>query len=224
MDPRFDGYGEEGEDDPFASIVASAVPPLVLRCKIALLGDSGAGKTSLVQVFQNGEKSFPKQYNMTIGLEFSVKRVPIPDDAAGNPSNVVVEMYIVDCGGFSIPQEDLLRTHWESANAVMLCYDVSNPESFRNLGDWYERFRQARPEAAGFPGVVVASKTDLSDRPGAVPPEQGMMFSKERAGLEFFESCAATAAVEKPFRFLAECFYGKYRERKEELKHMKTDL
>jgi small GTP-binding protein len=214
-DPGFDGA--EGEDDPFVSIVKAAVPPLVLRCKIALLGDSGAGKTSLVQVFQNGEKSFPKQYNMTIGIELSVKRVPIPDEPA-----VVVEMYIVDCGGFSVPQEDLLKTHWESANAVMFVYDVSNPESFNNLGKWYEQFRQARPEASSFPGVVVASKADLSDRPGAVTSEQGQTFCRDHAGLEFFESCAARASVDDPFVYLAQSFYGRYMNRKEELRSMKT--
>jgi len=214
-DPGVDGA--EGEGDPFVSIVKAAVPPLVLRCKIALLGDSGAGKTSLVQVFQNGEKSFPKQYNMTIGIELSVKRVPIPDEPG-----VVVEMYIVDCGGFSVPQEDLLKTHWESANAVMFVYDVSNPESFSNLGKWYEQFRQARPEATSFPGVVVASKTDLSDRPGAVTLEQGQTFCRDHAGLEFLETCAARASVDDSFVYLAQSFYGRYMSRKEELRSMKT--
>jgi len=213
-DAGFDGA--EGEGDPFMSIVKAAVPPLVLRCKIVLLGDSGAGKTSLVQVFQNGEKSFPKQYNMTIGIELSVKRVPIPDEPA-----VVVEMYIVDCGGFSVPQEDLLKTHWESANAAMFVYDVSNPDSFSSLGKWYEQFRQARPEATNFPGVVVASKTDLSDRPGAVTVEQGQTYSRDNA-LGFFASCAATASVDDPFVALAQSFYDRYRNRKEELRSMKT--
>jgi len=214
--------GEEAEDDPFGPIVAAAAPPLVLRCKIALLGDSGAGKTSLVKVFQSGEKNFPKQYNMTIGIEFSIKRVPILADATGQPSNVVVEMYIVDCGGFSIPQ-DLLRPHWENANAVMFVYDVSNPDSFNNLGKWYDEFRQSRSDS-GFPGAVVASKADLCERPGAVAPDQGMMFSRERAGLEFFESSAARADVDAPFTHLAERFYSKYKERKEELRKMKPEL
>merc|ERR1719401_2261291 len=152
---------------------------------------------------------------MTVGIKLLVKRVAIPD------TNVAVEMHLVDCGGFAICQ-DLLKPHWENANAVMFVYDVSNPESFRNLGDWYDKFRQSRQEAA-FPGVVVASKTDLSDRAGSVTAEQGQTFSKERAGLQFFESCAAKASVDAPFHFLAERFYGKYKERKEELKNMKTD-
>merc|ERR1719195_1125913 len=128
--------GQLGEtDDPFGSHVTA--PPLVLRCKIVLLGDSASGKTSLAQVFQGGVQSFPKNYNMTIGIDFLVKRVSIPD------TNVIVEMYIVDCGGFSICQ-GLLKPHWENANAAVFVYDVSNPESFDNLSTWYEDLKACR--------------------------------------------------------------------------------
>merc|ERR1719384_2261926 len=135
------------DGNPFGSLVQPA--PLVLRCKIVLLGDSASGKTSLAQVFQGGAASFPKNYSMTIGVDLMVKRVNIPD------TNAVVEMYIVDCGGFAICQ-DLLRPHWENANAVMLVYDVSNPESFDSLATWYEELKQTRG-ASAITGVVVAS-------------------------------------------------------------------
>mmetsp|Transcript_11808 Transcript_11808/g.19390 ORF Transcript_11808/g.19390 Transcript_11808/m.19390 type:complete len:223 (-) Transcript_11808:21-689(-) len=192
--------------DPFGMIVTA--PPLILRCKIVLLGDSTVGKTSIAQVFQGGVQAFPKNYNMTVGLEFNVKKVSIPD------TNVIVEMYIVDCGGFSVCP-DLMKPHWENANAVMLVYDVSNPESFDNLASWYEKIKQARLESA-ITGVVIASKTDLSDRPGAVTEEQGKQFSGEK-GLEFFEACATKGIVDAPFHFLAEAFYFKYVDRKNEL-------
>merc|ERR1719310_2540223 len=81
-------------------------PPLTLRCKILLLGDSTVGKTSLAQVFQGGVQAFPKSYSMTIGSELSVKKYAIPDEHT--KTNTVVEMYIVDCGGFPVFQ-DLLR-------------------------------------------------------------------------------------------------------------------
>merc|ERR1719389_1380584 len=104
-----------------------------------------------------------------------VKKVSIPE------TNVVVEMHIVDCGGFNICQ-DLLKPHWENANAVMLVYDVSNAESFDNLASWYEQIKQARMESA-ITGVVIASKTDLSDRPGAVTEEQRKALSSLRLAL-----------------------------------------
>merc|ERR1719453_478642 len=126
-----------GGDDPFNMM--SPVPPLILRCKIVLLGDSTVGKTSIAQVFQGGVQSFPKNYSMTVGIDFMVKKVSIPD------TNVIVEMYIVDCGGFNICQ-DLLKPHWENANAVMLVYDVSNQESYQNLSNWYEQIKTSRME------------------------------------------------------------------------------
>merc|ERR1719281_2034624 len=196
-------------DDPFAMLCTP--PPLILRCKIVLLGDSTVGKTSIAQVFQGGVQSFPKNYNMTVGLDFSVKKVSIPE------TNAIVEMYIVDCGGFNICQ-DLLKPHWENANAVMLVYDVSAPESFGNLVSWYERIKTSRADAA-ITGVVIASKTELSDRPGAVLEEQGKNFSQEK-GLEFFEACATKGIVDAPFHFLAEVFYQKYCDRKAELENL----
>merc|ERR1719399_243787 len=192
---------DEGDGDIPLSLTE---PPLVLRCKIVLLGDTTVGKTSIAHVFHGGVQNFPKNYNMTVGIDFNVKRVQIPD------TSVTVEMYIVDCGGFSICQE-LLKPHWENANAIMLVYDVSSPETFQNLADWYEKIQQSRMESA-ITGVVIANKIDLMDRPGTVPRELGQEFSKTH-GLEFFEACAAEGVVDAPFNFLAEFFHTKYEER-----------
>eukprot|EP00928_Gymnodinium_smaydae_P061145 TRINITY_DN452_c0_g1_i1.p1 TRINITY_DN452_c0_g1~~TRINITY_DN452_c0_g1_i1.p1 ORF type:complete len:201 (+),score=52.36 TRINITY_DN452_c0_g1_i1:89-691(+) len=187
----------------------TTTPTLILRCKILLLGDSTVGKTSLAQVFHGGVQACPKTYTMTIGGDLTVKTVPIPDSGA------VVEMYIIDCGGFPVCQ-DLLKHHWESASAVMLVYDCSNADSFENLTYWYESVKSLRGGDAALTGVVVAAKTDLADRPGAVTYERGQQFSTEK-GLEFFEACASRGRVEEPFHFLAEVFHQKYCERKADL-------
>merc|ERR1712187_937150 len=121
--------------------------------------------------------------------------------------------YIVDCGGFSVGQE-LSQPHFESASAVMLVYDISNPESFYNLANWYDKVKESRVDSA-FTGVV-AAKTDLSDRPGAVTQEQGQQFASEK-GLEYFEACAQKGMVQDPFHVLAYCYHQKYNERKADL-------
>ncbi|CAJ1383188.1 unnamed protein product [Effrenium voratum] len=148
---------------------------------------------------------------MTLGIDTLVKRVNIPE------TNVVVELYIIDCGGFSVCQ-DVLRPQWETANAMMLVYDVANPESLSHLEEWYAQLKHARGESA-ISGVVIATKTDLMDRPGCISVEQGHQFSSER-GLEFFETCSAKGIVDAPFHFLAERFYQKYGERKVELENL----
>lgn len=198
-------------DNPFSGVLESS-SPLTLRCKIVLLGDSTVGKTSIAHVFKEGgvQNVLKKEtYNMTIGIDFLTRKVIIPD------TNVVVEMYIVDCGGFTICQ-DLLKPHWENANAVMLVYDVSIPESFISLANWYEQVKGARMDGSVITGVVVANKTDLAGRPGSVTPEEGRKFSSER-GLEWFEACATKGFVDAPFHFLAQHYYQKYSDRKGEL-------
>lgn len=201
--------GDGAPEDLFASF--STVSPLILRSKIVLLGDSTVGKTSLAQVFQGGVQNFPKNYNMTIGIELLVKKVVIPD------TNVIVEMYIVDCGGFSICQ-DLLKPHWENANAVMLVYDVSNPESFNKLASWYEQYKHSRTDSA-ITGVVIANKMDLADRPGSVTVADGQQFADDK-GLQFFQACATKGEVDGPFHFLAEVFHQKFEDRKTELENL----
>lgn len=185
-----------------------AVATLTLRCKILMLGDSTVGKTSLAQVFQGGIQNFPKNYNMTIGSDLTIQKVTIPD------TNVAVEMYIVDCGGFAVGQE-LSQPHFEDASAVMLVYDISSPTSFQNLEAWYDKVKESRVDSA-FTGVVVAAKTDLADRPGAVTQEQGQQFASAK-GLEYFEACGQKGMVQDPFHFLAYCYHQKYNERKADL-------
>eukprot|EP00812_Abedinium_dasypus_P003029 NODE_1371_length_1163_cov_329.129964.p1 GENE.NODE_1371_length_1163_cov_329.129964~~NODE_1371_length_1163_cov_329.129964.p1 ORF type:complete len:214 (-),score=61.29 NODE_1371_length_1163_cov_329.129964:491-1132(-) len=203
--------GSEAQDR-FAHLGINTARPLILRCKTVLLGASTTGKTSIAHVFQGGAQNFPKNYNMTVGVDFMVKRVNIPE------TNVIVEMYVVDCGGFPICQ-DMMKPHWESANAVMLVYDVSNTESFLSLGGWYEQIKKVRADTA-ITGVVIASKMDLAERPGTVTEEQGKRLSTER-GLEFFEVCAHRGSVDAPFHFLAEVFYQKYSDRKGELEKLR---
>jgi transport family protein 27 len=69
---------------------------VVLRCKLIVVGDACVGKTALTQVFHSGGPTYPKAYLMTVGADFCVKQVPIPD------SNIIVELYIFDCAGQSL--------------------------------------------------------------------------------------------------------------------------
>ena len=87
-------------------------PLVILRCKCVVVGDACVGKTALTQVFHSGGSTYPKNYVMvnvhdtktnivliiiqTIGAEFCVKQVPIPD------TNAIVELYVFDCAGQSI--------------------------------------------------------------------------------------------------------------------------
>ena len=69
---------------------------VILRCKLVIVGDACVGKTAITQVFHSGGSIYPKNYLMTVGAEFCVKQVPIPN------TNTIIELYIFDCAGQSI--------------------------------------------------------------------------------------------------------------------------
>ena len=153
---------------------------------------------------------------MTIGVDFSVKMVNIPN------SDKSVELYLFDTVGQSIfSEQDLANKHWETANQVVVVYDVSKPETFQSCKKWLAKIRQIR-QGRPIPGVLVANKIDLEARRvgGGVSREDGQQFAASN-GLCYFECSALTpnlgvsaggvlSNVDMPFYYLADEFRKRY--------------
>ncbi|CAM9239979.1 unnamed protein product [Heterosigma akashiwo] len=119
--------------------------------KIICLGDSGVGKTSLMNQYVN--KRFSEQYKATIGADFLVKEITVDDKT--------VTLQIWDTAG----QERFMSlgvAFYRGADACILVYDITNPKSFENLEQWREEFLiQAAPkDPENFPFIVVGNKCD----------------------------------------------------------------
>ena len=81
-----------------------------------------------------------------------------------------VELHLIDIAGQNIFKEitlDLLC----KANQVMLVYDITNPDSFQLLKQWYESIKQEN-SGKSLTGVLIANKSDLDQRQ-AVSSEDG---------------------------------------------------
>jgi small GTP-binding protein len=129
--------------------------------KIVLLGDSGVGKTSLMNRYSTGK--FTGQYKATIGADFLAK------------DNVIVETYtrqlvtlqIWDTAGQERFQS-LGMGFYRGADACLLVYDVTDPHSLDNLDHWRKEFLEQVGSGAGslgdastqFPFVVLGNKID----------------------------------------------------------------
>jgi Ras-related protein Rab-28 len=98
-----------------------------LQYKIILLGDGTVGKSSIAQKFSNDK--FDKNYKQTVGCDFFIRRLDIPP-------KYQVSLQIWDIGGQSIGSK-MISKYVSGAHAVLLCYDVTNFESFANLEDWH---------------------------------------------------------------------------------------
>eukprot|EP00002_Diphylleia_rotans_P034964 TRINITY_DN7579_c0_g2_i1.p1 TRINITY_DN7579_c0_g2~~TRINITY_DN7579_c0_g2_i1.p1 ORF type:complete len:188 (+),score=48.80 TRINITY_DN7579_c0_g2_i1:64-627(+) len=182
-----------------------------LRCKLVVIGDPGVGKTALVQMFHSDGAHYPKNYVMTVGTDFCVKVVNIPD------TNAVVELYIFDNAGQSFYQE-LVQQYWEGTSMVALVFDVTKPETFEDCEKWIRLIREKLPERE-LPGVLIGNKVELRDE-SCITTEKAREFAGNW-GLEYFECSAAKGLdVDIPFHFVAATFHRLYLEKTEAISRL----
>ena len=94
--------------------------------KLILLGTGSVGKSSLIARFV--DDGFARVYKQTIGLDFFEKKVVFPRD-----QRLLLQVW--DIGGQSINSK-MLAKYLFGTNLVLLCYDVTDAQSFHDLEDW----------------------------------------------------------------------------------------
>ncbi|KAJ9472216.1 Intraflagellar transport protein 27-like protein [Diplonema papillatum] len=182
---------------------------VVLRCKVAVVGEGTVGKSSMVQMFLTGGTAFPRNYQMTMGVDFGVKEVEIDQDTT-------VELYIFDIAGADM-YRGIIDQYLQNISAFVFVYDASNKFTFEAAKSWTERCRKARKD---LPGACVANKIDLDERI-EVQPFQGQALSKAQ-GMEFFQTSALRSQnVTAPFEHIARQFHKTYADT---LRARKNDL
>ena len=95
-------------------------PPL-RKCfvKLVIIGDSGVGKTSLIQMFEHAK--FNQSFKPTIGADFSNKEMIVEDRQ--------VTLQIWDTAGQERFQS-LGSAFYRGADCCVIVYDVTNLTSF----------------------------------------------------------------------------------------------
>ncbi|KAI9218619.1 P-loop containing nucleoside triphosphate hydrolase protein [Blastocladiella britannica] len=176
--------------------MAAPQPKRKLILKVIILGDSGVGKTSLMNQYVN--KRFSKQYKATLGADFLTKEVTIGD--------AVVTLQMWDTAGQERFQS-LGVAFYRGADCCVLTYDVSNSKSFDSLSSWHDEFLQqgspANPET--FPFVVLGNKVDVEDSKRQVTSRRALAWCDDKGKLPHFETSAKDATnVDDAFRTIAE--------------------
>jgi len=120
--------------------------------KVIVLGDSGVGKTSLMNQYVNNK--FSQQYKATIGADFVTKELQIDDR--------LVTLQIWDTAGQERFQS-LGVAFYRGADCCVLVYDVNYLKSFDSLDNWHEEFlKQASPrDPKAFPFILLGNKVDI---------------------------------------------------------------
>lgn len=162
--------------------------------KVIILGDSGVGKTSLMNQYVNHK--FSNQYKATIGADFLTKEVTVDDR--------LVTMQIWDTAGQERFQS-LGVAFYRGADCCVLVFDVTVPRSFESLEAWRDEFLiQASPrEPSEFPFVVLGNKVDLKDS-RAITESRAKSWCEEKGSIPYFETSAREATkVEAAFLTIA---------------------
>lgn len=165
--------------------------------KVIILGDSGVGKTALMNQYVS--KRFSSAYKATIGADFLTKEIMIDDK--------LVTLQIWDTAGQERFQS-LGVAFYRGADACILVFDITQPKSFDNLDLWREEFLvQASPsDATHFPFIVLGNKIDReNDRRVSKAKAQAWCKSKTDDSLPYFETSAKSSVqVETAFLKVAQ--------------------
>eukprot|EP01092_Planopodium_desertum_P003163 TRINITY_DN15455_c0_g2_i1.p1 TRINITY_DN15455_c0_g2~~TRINITY_DN15455_c0_g2_i1.p1 ORF type:complete len:224 (+),score=75.75 TRINITY_DN15455_c0_g2_i1:47-673(+) len=162
--------------------------------KVIILGDSGVGKTSLMNQYVN--KKFTTQYKATIGADFLTKEVLVEDR--------LVTMQIWDTAGQERFQS-LGVAFYRGADCCVLVFDVNVAKTFENLDSWRDEFLiQAGPrDPEHFPFVVLGNKIDVENQ-RVVSKKRADAWCKSKGDIPYFETSAKAAInVEQAFQIIA---------------------
>ena len=143
--------------------------------KVLLLGNSDVGKSSLLLRYV--DSVWNDAFVPTIGVDFKVKTLNINDKK--------IKMQIWDTAG----QErfrTVVATYFRGAHGILLLYDVTNKDSFKNLESWLIEIEKNAKEKVL--KILIGNKCDLTDD-REISTEEGKAFAL-RNGMEFMETSA----------------------------------
>ena len=158
--------------------------------KILMIGDSGVGKTCILQRFENGE--FKMNHLPTIAIDFSIKTVEI--------SNKRIKMQIWDTAGQE-RYNTLTAGFFKNTHAVLICFSLIDRTSFESVNRWMQQIQSLAPKDVLI--VLIGNKADLTDEI-KVSEEETQKLAQEY-GLHYFQTSAATGLnIDKAFRSVGE--------------------
>jgi len=161
--------------------------------KIIILGDSGVGKTSLMN--QYVAKKFDQRYKATIGADFLTKDIDI--------EGTQVTLQIWDTAGQERFQS-LGSAFYRGADACVLVFDITSSDSFSHINSWKDEFEV---QAGQKDVVLLGNKADLAEKRAVFQRGAQSWCQKQGrddAPIQYFETSAKDSTnVEQAFLAVA---------------------
>ena len=120
--------------------------------KIITLGDTGVGKTSIINRYITGK--FTDNIATTLGVNYSYKNLTF------NKTHKIMLKLIDTCG--QEKYRALSKSYYKNADGVLFIFGLNDKDSFDNIKEWMECFnKESKKEYGDIPKVLVGNKCDL---------------------------------------------------------------
>ena len=170
------------------------------KIKIIVVGDSGVGKTNLINRFASDK--FDTNSKATIGVEFVYKTLKINKE--------VIKVEVWDTAGQE-RYRAITSSYYKGAKGAIIVYDITNEDSFNNVESWMNEVTKKGKTDMQF--LLVGNKKDLvNDR--KVTEQKGIDKAKE-LNMNLFEASALEKTnVNEAFNYLMKEIYLNIRREK----------
>ena len=161
-----------------------------------LLGDTTVGKTCfLTRYFKN---QFIEVFLSTIGVDKEIKHVKLRNDT--------YKVTLWDTAGQERFKMTLPKKYYQNADAVLLLFDVTNEDSFKNVSKWMKDAKENSGKSGDDLTIyLIGNKIDL---PGRVVTREDAEAMAKSLGLKYFEvSCKINMNItEVMSRLIMDCY------------------
>ena len=146
--------------------------------KVLLIGESGVGKTAMIQRYKNPELAL-HDFLPTIGIDFRLVDLKI--------DGLRVRVQLWDTVGQE-RYRTMTTNFFRGANGVLLLFDVTNRESFVLVANWVTSLKSKDIDKEEV--FMIGNKIDLDDK-RKISYKEGKRFACSY-GFKYFETSAKT--------------------------------
>ena len=184
------------------SIIFKGSPRKQNFFKICIVGDSGAGKTTILHRYLSGR--FKSKAEITIGSNFFVKYIKLPE------VKNLLTLQVWDLAGQEYFKWVRLA-FYKSAKGIIYVFDLTRKDTLERLKNWKE---EIEGQIGSCPSVLVGNKTDLINPQGQIILNEEIKKYCQNLGTRaYFETSAKIGTnIDDVFYRIAADMYEYYKE------------
>ena len=141
---------EKEDDDIKIEEIKSNYEKEYYKLKLIVLGDSGVGKTNIIQRYVSDQ--FSSETKATVGVEFFTKTFKVNDD--------ILKLEIWDTAGQE-RYKAITSAYYRGSRGALLVYDITRNETFNNIEKWMNDVKEKVEGSLKL--LIIGNKSDLNE-------------------------------------------------------------